>query len=57
MHARRPIPPAVPRHVTRRVTRRGVLGAGAALGLGGLMTACGDSGSDSSDDGAKSAGA
>ncbi|MEU5956396.1 ABC transporter substrate-binding protein [Streptomyces sp. NPDC047525] len=40
MRARRPIPPAL--------TRRGVLGVGGALGIGGLLTACGGGG-----DGAK----
>ncbi|MEV8021042.1 ABC transporter substrate-binding protein [Streptomyces sp. NPDC086554] len=44
MHARRPIPPAL--------TRRGVLGGVGALGLGGLLSACGGS----SDDGAKTSG-
>ncbi|MEW1929955.1 ABC transporter substrate-binding protein [Streptomyces sp. NPDC088360] len=36
MRARRPIPPAL--------TRRGLLGAGGALGVGGLLSACGGGG-------------
>lgn len=45
MRTRRPITPGL--------TRRGVLGAGGALGIGGLLTACGgeDSGAKSSDGG------
>ncbi|MEV0323421.1 ABC transporter substrate-binding protein [Streptomyces sp. NPDC050658] len=46
MHARRPIPPAL--------TRRGLLGAGAAIGAGGLISACGggeDGGAKPSGDG------
>lgn len=43
MRVRRPIPPAL--------NRRGVLGMGGALGIGGLLTACGGNGDDAKSSG------